>query len=100
MKFTEKLLLAPVTAFLLFSCASNNPVSPPAAEPEVPAEVQAAVPEAPVEEPVVEELDDEYKRSVSEIDISPEQFELDKRIIMSRIKSLDLIMEGRDFKKW
>ncbi|MBO4404296.1 MAG: hypothetical protein J5780_03075 [Treponema sp.] len=100
MKLISTLIFAPVSALLLFSCASDKVVPLPPENQEIPAAAEETV---PVQEEIPEEasaVDDEYKRSVSEIDISPEQFELDKRIIMSKINELDLIMEGRDFKRW
>lgn len=97
MKLTKSSLIISSFILAMASCASNpDPVAPAAGGQnntvrESPA--QAAAPSASAYE-------DEYKRSVSAVEVSVEQFELDKRIIMSKITELDIVMEGKDYKRW
>ncbi len=87
---------------MLSSCASDNaPV--PSPEPEVIEPVEIEIPQEIIE--IVEEPEEtpehkEYLRSTTEVDVSVQQFELDKKTILAKIAELDAVMAGRDYKLW
>jgi len=51
-------------------------------------------------EPKVEQKNDEYSRSVGNLNISKDDFEADKKAIMAMISELDTIMKDKAYKKW
>lgn len=55
--------------------------------------------EVPKEEPKKED-DDEYRRSINDIEVSKEEFNYDKTAILHIIEELSTIMETKDFKNW
>ena len=103
------------------SCGSTKVEAPPIEEPapiieepiveepiieieEPPAPVIEEVePQPPVEEvPIVEpsEEDDEYSRSVGDIDVSRDTFIDDKDKILRIIEKLSVVMKDMDYKAW
>ena len=52
------------------------------------------------EEPKVEQKNDEYSRSVGNLNISKDDFEADKKAIMAMISELDTIMKDKNYKAW
>ncbi len=47
-----------------------------------------------------EPIDEEYARSVGEVEVDKDTFEFDKATILQKIKELSIIMEKKQYKKW
>ena len=81
---------------LLISCESTEKVEEPAVQIEEPV-IEQEEPQID-EEPVQEE--DEFSRSTKEVDISVEEFNKDKRIILQIITELSDVMADKNYEKW
>lgn len=70
---------------------------------EAPKPEPAPIPE-PEPEPIVEEKKDdsdaEYSRSVGNLDVSKDTFENDKKLVLSTIDELAIVMKDRNYKLW
>ncbi|WP_407428899.1 hypothetical protein [Treponema sp.] len=99
------------TAFL--SCGSTNVTPSAEQEPEKPVNTETPAEPVPaqentpaetaglMEEPaVISDTDDEYSRSVGDIQISRDTFIDDKEKILQIIKDLDSIMKNMNYNSW
>jgi len=83
------ILAASAVVFAFSSCGSSKVEAP-----------------APVEEPVVEEtivpteVNEEYARSVGEVQVDEDTFAKDKAVILETIDQLSVIMKNRDYNGW
>jgi hypothetical protein len=79
-----------ICLFFLFSCGTTKPVvtQEPPQEPEKPVELPA------------EATDDEYHRSINDIEVTKETFTEDKTEIMHIISNLADSMLNRDYGSW
>ena len=99
MKIIKEYSLISAVLFMLVSCASST--QPPVLPEELPEE--PVVQEIEVTEelpPEIKPEESEYLRSTSEVDVSVQQFELDKKTILAKIAELDAVMAGRDYRLW
>ena len=105
MKFFAKLLVTSFI-FILLSCGSTPKVEEQKVkEPEVTTEYEQPTEEVMVvDEVIVEESDEEYLRSINNIEteevVSKSEFEFDKAAILQKIEELSEIMENEDYKSW
>ena len=102
MKFFNKSILLLIALFMLISCGSTPKVEDN--KSEVQEEIQPVEEVMVVDEILIEESDEEYLRSINNIEteevVSKSEFEFDKAAILHKIEELSEIMEKEDYKSW
>lgn len=97
--FQTTFIAALLFSGVILSCGSTKKAAP--AEPPPAAE---KTPEPPVQdvvpEPTVEKTDDEYSRSVGNINVSRDEFVDDKEHILKIISELATVMKNTDYQAW